>query len=158
MKKFVFILTSLLLVLLTACHTGNRLTKEEMARQVRTSIEERHFTIAVDWMRPYGGMPQHVNSNYELKINDDELDSYLPYVGEAYHVPYGGGKGLNFKAQIRNYSATFAGNKGYIVECDVPNDEDVFYYRINIFNSGKAIIDVWARDRNPISFQGEMVF
>lgn len=158
MKKFVFILTSLLLVSLTACHIGNRLTKEEMARQVRTSIEERHFTIAVDWMRPYGGMPQHVNSNYELKINDDELDSYLPYVGEAYHVPYGGGKGLNFKAQIRNYSATFAGNNGYIVECDVPNDEDVFYYRINIFNSGKAIIDVWARDRNPISFQGEMVF
>ena len=158
MKKFVFILTSLLLVSLTACHTGSRLTKEEMARQVRTSIEEHHFTIAVDWMRPYGGMPQHVNSNYELKINDDELDSYLPYVGEAYHVPYGGGKGLNFKAQIRNYSATFAGNNGYIVECDVPNDEDVFYYRINIFNSGKAIIDVWARDRNPISFQGEMVF
>lgn len=158
MKKFVFILTSLLLVLLTACHIGNRLTEEEMARQVRTSIEERHFTIAVDWMRPYGGMPQHVNSNYELKINDDELDSYLPYVGEAYHVPYGGGKGLNFKAQIRNYSVTFAGNNGYIVECDVPNDEDVFYYRINIFNSGKAIIDVWARDRNPISFQGEMVF
>ena len=157
MNKFVFILTSLLLVSLTACHTGSRLTKEEMARQVRTSIEERHFTIAVDWMRPYGGMPQHVNSNYELKINDDELDSYLPYVGEAYHVPYGGGKGLNFKAQIRNYSATFAGNNGYIVECDVPND-DVFYYRINIFNSGKAIIDVWARDRNPISFQGEMVF
>lgn len=158
MKKFIFILTSLLLVLLTACHIGSRLTEEEMARQVRTSIEERHFTIAVDWMRPYGGMPQHVNSNYELKINDDELDSYLPYVGEAYHVPYGGGKGLNFKAQIRNYSATFAGNNGYIVECDVPNDEDVFYYRINIFNSGKAIIDVWARDRNPISFQGEMVF
>ena len=158
MKKFIFILTSLLLVLLTACHIGSRLTKEEIARQVRTSIEERHFTIAVDWMRPYGGMPQHVNSNYELKINDDELDSYLPYVGEAYHVPYGGGKGLNFKAQIRNYSATFAGNNGYIVECDVPNDEDVFYYRINIFNSGKAIIDVWARDRNPISFQGEMVF
>ena len=137
MNKFVFILTSLLLVSLIACHTGSRLTKEEMARQVRTSIEERHFTIAVDWMRPYGGMPQHVNSNYELKINDDELDSYLPYVGEAYHVPYGGGKGLNFKAQIRNYSATFAGNNGYIVECDVPNDEDVFYYRINIFNSGK---------------------
>ena len=158
MKKFVFILTSLLLVSLTACHTGSRLTEEEIARQVRTSIEERHFTIAVDWMRPYGGMPQHVNSNYELKINDDELDSYLPYVGEAYHVPYGGGKGLNFKAQIRNYSVTFAGNNGYIDECDVPNDEDVFYYRINIFNSGKAIIDVWARDRNPISFQGEMVF
>ena len=89
MNKFVFILTSLLLVSLIACHTGSRLTKEEMARQVRTSIEERHYTIAVDWMRPYGGMPQHVNCNYELKNNDDKLASYLPYVGEAYHVPYG---------------------------------------------------------------------
>ena len=158
MNKFIFIMTSLLLVSLTACHTGSRLTKEEMARLVRTSIEERHFTIAVDWMRPLGGMPQHVNSNYELKINGDELDSYLPYVGEAYRLPYGGGKGLNFKAQIRNYNASYAGSNGYLIECDVPNDEDVFYYRINIFNSGKAIIDVWARDRDAISFQGEMVF
>ena len=30
------------------------------------------------------------------------------------------------------------------------------HYRINIFTNGKAIIDVWARDRDSISFQGEL--
>lgn len=158
MRKLTFILTALLMVMLAACNTGNRLTKEDVARRVQTSIEERHFTIAVDWMRPIGGMPQHVNSNYELKINGDEMDSYLPYMGEAYRLPYGGGKGLNFKAEIRNFSQTYAGSDGYIIEYDVTNDEDIYHYRLNIFNSGKAIIDVWARDRDPISFQGEMVF
>lgn len=158
MKRLTFILAALLMVMLAACNTGNRLTKGDVARQVQTSIEERHFTIAVDWMRPMGGMPQHVNSNYELKINGDEMDSYLPYMGEAYRLPYGGGKGLNFKAEIRNYSPTYAGSDGYIIEYDVTNDEDIYHYRLNIFNSGKAIIDVWARDRDPISFQGEMVF
>lgn len=158
MNRLTFILSALMLVLLTACHTGSRLTKEEMALQVHSSIEERHFTIAVDWMRPFGGMSRHVNSNYELKINGDEMDSYLPYVGEAYRLPYGASKGLNFKAEIRNYNATFAGSNGYLIEYDVTNDEDVFHYRINIFTSGKAVIDVWARDRDPISFQGEMVF
>ena len=87
MNRLTFILSALMLVLLTACHTGSRLTKEEMAQQVHSSIEERHFTIAVDWMRPFGGMSRHVNSNYELKINGDEMDSYLPYVGEAYRLP-----------------------------------------------------------------------
>ena len=77
-------------------------------------------------------------------------------MGEAYRLPYGGGKGLNFKATIYNYSLTMAGDKCYLIEYDVTNDEDTFHYRINIFTNGKAIIDVWARDRDSISFQGEL--
>lgn len=160
MNRVVLICLSALLVVLTACNTGSRLAKAEreaeLARQVEASIDARQFTIAVDWMRPLGGMPQHVNSNYQLKINGDEMDSYLPYVGEAYRLPYGGSKGLNFKATIYNYSLTMAGDKCYLIEYDVTNDEDTFHYRINIFTNGKAIIDVWARDRDSISFQGEL--
>lgn len=160
MNRLALLCLSALLVAFTACNTGSRLAKAEreaeLARQVEASIDARQFTIGVDWMRPLGGVPQHVNSNYQLKINGDEMDSYLPYVGEAYRLPYGGGKGLNFKATIYNYSLTMAGDKCYLIEYDVTNDEDTFHYRINIFTNGKAIIDVWARDRDSISFQGEL--
>lgn len=160
MNQLKFAFLTVLMVALSACNTGNRLAKAEreaeLARQVEASIGARQFTIAVDWMRPLGGMPQHVNSNYQLTINGDEMDSYLPYVGEAYRLPYGGSKGLNFKAPIRNYFVTMAGDKCYVIEYDVTNDEDTFHYRINIFTNGKALIDVWARDRDSISFQGEL--
>ena len=162
MNKVLFAALALVMLLLASCGTGNRLARAErearIASQVEASLDARQYTIAVDWMRPLGGMPRHVNSDYELKVNGDEMDSYLPYVGEAYRLPYGGGKGLNFKAAIYNYTLILSSDKCYLIEFDVENEEDVFHYRINVFTNGKAIIDVWARDRDSISFQGELVF
>lgn len=162
MNRIIFATIALLMVLLCACNTGNRLAKAErqaeISRQVLASVEARQFTIAVDWMKPLRGMAKHLSYGYELKLNGEELDSYLPYVGEAYRVPYGGGKGLNFKASVYNYSCVQSNANSYLIEFDVANEEDVFHYKIDLFSSGKALIDVWARERDAISFQGEMVF
>ena len=162
MNRIVFSSLALLMVLLTACNTGNRMAKAErqaeISRQVLALVEERQFTIAVDWMKPLRGMSKHLSYGYELKLNGDELDSYLPYVGEAQRLPYGGGKGLNFKAPVYNYSCVQTSGNCFLIEFDVTNDEDTFHYRIDLFLSGQALIDVGARDRDAISFQGEMVF
>ena len=162
MKKFYLMMTVLVTILLQACGTTNGLTKAEqqaaVARQVQENLEARHFTIAVDWMKPLGGMPRHVSSNYELKVNGDEIDSYLPYVGEAYRLPYGGGKGLNFKGTIDNYTISYPTSNRALIEFSVTNDEDTYYFRIDVFNNGKSIIDIIARDRDAISFDGEMLF
>lgn len=161
MKKVLFTTLALLMVLLTACNTGNRMAKAErkaeIARQVQASLDARQYTIAVDWMKPLRGTSKHLSYGYELKINGDEMDCYLPYVGEAYRLPYGGGKGLNFKAPIRNYTQTMSSGNSYLIEFDVVNDEDVFHYRIDLFTSGKATIEVWPRDKDSISYQGEML-
>lgn len=161
-KIALFFSTLIMALLLLACGTGNGLTKAEreaaITRQVQEGLDTRHYTIAVDWMKPLGGMAQHVSSNYELKVNGDEVDSYLPYVGEAYRIPYGGGKGLNFKGKIENYSINYLTSNRSHIEFLVNNGEDVYHFRIDVFNNGKAIIDIIAQDRDAISFDGEMVF
>ena len=162
MNRIYLILFATLTVLLTACGTGNGLTKAEreaqVTRQVQEGLDTRHYTIAVDWMKPLGGMARHVTSNYELKVNGDEVDSYLPYVGEAYRVPYVGGKGLNFKGKIENYTITYPTSNRSHIEFMVNNGEDVYYFRIDVFNNGKSIIDIIAQERDAISFDGEMKF
>jgi len=151
-----------MVVLLVSCGTSNGLTKAErealVTRQVQEGLDTRHYTIAVDWMKPLGGMARHVTSNYELKVNGDEVDSYLPYVGEAYRMPYGGGKGLNFKGPIENYTITYPTSNRSHIEFTVNNGEDTYFFRIDVFNNGKTYIDTIARDRDAISFDGEMVF
>ena len=151
-----------MMVLLSSCGSTNSLTKAEreaaMAQQVQDALDARHYTIAVDWMKPLGGVPRQVNSDYELKVNGEELDCYLPYIGRAYRLPYGGGKGLNFKAQIQNYSIQQLTSNRSQIEFTVRNDEDVYRFRIDVFDNGKSIIDIMAQDRDAISFDGEMVF
>ena len=162
MRKIGIVLIAAVAVLLAACGTQGGLTKAErqaeVERQVLAALEGQHYRIAVDWMKPLGGMPRHVSSDYELKIDGDEVDSYLPYMGEAYRLPYGGGKGLNFKGKILNYSITQSTSNRFAIEFDVNNDEDVYHYRIDMFTNGKAIIDVIGQERDAISFDGEMVF
>ena len=163
MKRIIFTgLVTLMLACMVSCGTQQGLSKAErqaeVTRQVQSSLDARNYTIAVDWMKPLGGMPRHVSSNYELKVNGDKVDSYLPYVGEAYRLPYGGGKGLNFKSDILNYTIKQTTSNRYVIEFDVINDEDAYHYRIDMFTNGKAIIDVIARDKDAISFEGEMVF
>ena len=160
--KFTVLFASLFAMLaLTSCGTGSSLTKAEreaaVTRSVQEGLDTRHYTIAVDWMRPLGGMARHVTSNYELTVNGDEVDSYLPYIGEAYRLPYGGGKGLNFKGKIENYVITYPTSNRSHIEFRVTNDEDSYFFRIDVFNNGNAVIDIIGRDRDPISFDGEMV-
>lgn len=162
MSRIYLILFATLTVLLTACGTSDGLTKPErealVTRQVQEGLDTRHYTIAVDWMKPLGGMARHVTSNYELKVNGDEVDSYLPYIGEAYHLPYGGGKGLNFKGKIENYSITYPTSNRSHIEFMVNNGEDVYHFRIDVFNNGKSIIDIIPQERDAITFDGELKF
>lgn len=153
---------SMMALWLVSCGTSDGLTKAEReaqrVQQVVDAIEARKYTIAVDWMKPLGGMPRHVSSSYELKVDGDDVDSYLPYMGEAYRLPYGGGKGLNFKGKINDYKMSKSTSNRLVIEFNVTNDEDTYHYRIDMFTNGKAIIDVIAYDRDAISFDGEMVF
>ena len=164
MRKTTFssLFVLMMMVLLSSCGSTNSLTKAEreaaMAQQVQDALDARHYTIAVDWMKPLGGVPRQVNSDYELKVNGEELDCYLPYIGRAYRLPYGGGKGLNFKAQSQNYSIQQLTSNRSQIEFTVRNDEDVYRFRIDVFDNGKSIIDIMAQDRDAISFDGEMVF
>lgn len=162
MSKIAFSFFMLMMVLLTSCGTSNGLTKAEreaaITRQVQECLDTRHYTIAVDWMKPLGGMARHVSSNFELKVNGEDMDCYLPYAGEAYRLPYGGGQGLNFKGKIQNYTIDYPTSNRSHIEFMVNNVEDVYHFRIDVFNNGRAIIDVYAQDRDAISFDGEMTF
>ena len=164
MKKLLSVSFPLVLLMLwlAGCGTSSGMTKAEReaqtTRQVQEALDTRHYTITVDWMKPLGGMARHVSSNYELIVNGDEVVSYLPYVGEAYRLPLGGGKGLNFTGKIDNYSINYLTSNRAHIEFSVTNNEDSYHFRIDVFNNGKSIIDIIARDRDAISFDGEMVF
>ena len=148
------------LVMLVGCATAEERAARaaEQAKAVKTALQERNYQIAVNRMYPSRGASKIVSSGYSVEVRNDSLISYLPYFGRAYDVPYGGGNGLNFSAPIRNYKESQTKSDLRHIEIDVKNDEDTYLYTLDIFDNGSTDINVRSRQREPISFSGQMEF
>jgi len=127
------------------------------AQMVRDNVQTGDFTINIDRMYPLRGTSKTVNS-YSVKVHDGKLESYLPYIGQAWRVPYGGGHGLNFTADIGHYEVSTVRKDGYEVRLYVKTDEDEHLYLFTIFDNGRASLDVQSGNRERISYSGMMSF
>lgn len=158
MKKYLYIL--IMSLGFAACSTltsAERAEREaKMAQAVEKAVAERHYKVEIDMMYPRNGRAMDVSSDFSLEVKGDTLISYLPYFGRAYSVPYGGGKGLNFMAPIREYKVEKERNGATAITIKTYNEEDDFLFRLEIFNNGKTSIDVTSREREPISYSGKM--
>ncbi len=107
-------------------------------------------------MYPQRGPAKNVTGTYSLEVKGDSLISYLPYFGRAYMVPYGGGKGLNFTEIIGNYYESKNAKGQTEIAIEVTNEEDTYLYQLSVFDNGNATIDVRSKEREPITYSGEM--
>ena len=130
----------------------------ELSAKVTNALNNRDFKIAIDRMYPMRGSSKHVSFGYSVEVRNDTLISYLPYFGRAYNVPYGGGKGLNFSAPIGSYQEFMKRNGQRHIEIGVANDEDTYFYTIEVFDNGSSSVDVRARQRERISYSGNLDF
>ena len=148
------------LVMIVGCATAEERAARaaEQAKAVKAALQERNYQIAVNRMYPSRGASKTVSYGYSVEVRNDSLISYLPYFGRAYSVPYGGGNGLNFSAPINNYQESQLKSNQRRIEIDVKNDEDTYHYTLDIFDNGSTSIDVQSRQREPISFSGDMEF
>ena len=90
-------------------------------------------------------------------MKGDTIVSYLPYFGQAYSLPYGGGKGLNFESTITS-RRLMRNNKKMLTTLHLftTTDEDTYQYIVEIFDNGRSHVEVRSRRREAISFDGYM--
>src|SRR5574344_224565 len=96
----------LALLLLGSCATNKDLREQQRqlrAKSVAEAVANRHFTLCIKQMYPMQGGSKVITSDFFLQLQGDTINSYLPYLGRAYSIPYGGGKGLNFIDKVRDY-------------------------------------------------------
>ena len=161
MKKF-FVTTVyalLALVMLSGCATAEERAARaaEQAAKVKTALTERNYIIGIEHMYPMKGGAKSVSAGYTVEVRNDSLFSYLPYIGRAYQIPYGGGKGLNFSERIGSYQESQKKNGQRHIEISVKNDEDTYLYSIDVFGNGSSQIDVLPRQRERITYSGDLI-
>lgn len=154
-----FILTVWLLMVMgvsTLSAQSRKERREQKRQEIEKVVASGHYKIAVNMALPARGRSVSLTSPYSLEIRNDSVISYLPYYGRAYSVPYGGGKGLNFKAPITEYSLERDRKNRTQVKFSARNEEDTFDFRISIFGNGSSTIWVNMRNRQSISFYGDI--
>ena len=146
-------------ILLSGCATSEEKAAQmaELSANVTNALNNRDYKIAIDRMYPMRGSSRHVSFGYSVEVRNDTLVSYLPYFGRAYNVPYGGGKGLNFTAPIGSYQEFMKRNGQRHIEIGVTNEEDTYFYTIEVFDNGNSSVEVRARQRERISYSGNVV-
>jgi hypothetical protein len=145
-----------IIALLSGCSSAKMTGEEKSAKEaaLRDAINKREYAVDVNHMIPMKGSSKHLSSPYSVTVKGDELVSYLPYFGEAYNIPYGGGKGLNFKAKINSYNFIYDNKGKAVIELETKNEEGQYKYHIEIFPNGSASVNVTSYNRQPISFLG----
>ena len=157
---FTFLAATLLFTgcgVLTESREDRLVRLEREAQMVRQGVENVDFKVNIDRMIPLRGASRHVD-NYSVKVKDDHIVSYLPYFGRAWDLPYGGGHGLNFEADIQDSAVFISDDGSYTVRLLIKTDEDTHVYTFQIFRNGSATLLVQSRNREPINFNGDFVF
>lgn len=146
------------LLLTTSCGLSARTPQEEQqdAALVQQILDSRSYEISIDYMTPLRGPGRSVSGYYSIVIEGDTIQSCLPYFGQARSVPYGGGDGLNFKADIQKY--TDKGMKGdrRTIVINVENEGDKLVYTLTVFDNGTTDVRVDCRNRDDISYRGTL--
>ena len=130
--------------------------QQQVAQMVADSLEGAHFKVVFDYVIPTRMQPRHLTTPYEVRVKGDTLNSYLPYFGVVYQVPYGGGEGLIFDAHIDGYQCHKVKRDMYRVEIYMNRREDSYVYTFDIFDNGHADLKVSCRNRDFISYRGQM--
>lgn len=162
MRKIILSLVAALVLIgcATTMENGVKMTKAERRAQqiatVREVLNDRYYSVEIDMMHPQRYPSKQVNFGYSLTIHGDSIYSYLPYLGRAYRVPYGGGKALHFEALIDDYREGYLKDNIRRIEILTHNEEDRYLYVVEVFETGSASVYVSCENREHIHYTGDI--
>lgn len=152
MKAAINSLKIVLLLILAFCI--NPVQGQSKKTSIKTMIDSKHFIFKVQTIFPTGLISRQSTGEYDLRLAEDSLISYLPYFGRAYSAPPPDDQGYNFTSTEFQYS-TKATKKGGWEILIRPNDiRDFREFSITISENGYGTLRALSNNRQPISYSG----
>lgn len=146
----------LLTVIFSSCSSSKKMEKLHPV-DISTMINARAFTFVADQVNPMRGSSRTLTSLYDVKINKDTLDSYLPYFGRAFQAPIDPSKGgIMFQSLNFSYNVTVKNKDEWEIYIEPKDNSEVQQLIFNLFGNGNATLNVQSTHRDPISFYGHI--
>ena len=159
MKKVLVSMAMIALALMGCATQQERAEQREQMRQMVTvGVVNRQLRIDITSMNTMRYGSKMVTPDFFLEVRGDTLVSYLPYLGQAQRAPMlSPSQGLNFETRMKAFRESHPKAHLSRLEIDVKTSEDTYWYTVEVFDTGKAHIQVLSQNRDPIRFDGEVV-
>lgn len=124
---------------------------------VKTMIDEQRFIFNVQSVKPMKSGTRQLSPGYTLSVSKDTIISDLPYFGRMYQAPIGSSDGgIKFTSTDFTYVRKLRKKGGWDIEIKPKESSSVQDIFLTVFENGNASIDLNCKDRQPISYSGEI--
>lgn len=138
--------------------TAGAQTKEQKKAQLKQLIESRSYVFNAQSATPLSGRLIQLTSEYFLRVNRDSLESHLPYFGVAFHAPIGSSTSpLIFTSSDFTYNMEESKKGRFEITIRLNKPDDPNILRLSVSSGGYATLGVTSRNRQSISFYGNIV-
>ncbi|HKH60746.1 MAG TPA: DUF4251 domain-containing protein [Flavitalea sp.] len=140
---------------LTVLAQDSKNNKSEENANVKAMIDAKRYLFKAQSAHPTRGRVVQLNTEYDLKISPDTIQSYLPYYGRAYSAPIGESGGpMDFVSKDFEYSQKDRKKGGWDITIKPKDGKGVREMFLSVFENGSASLRVTSNNREPISYNG----
>ncbi|MFD2146339.1 DUF4251 domain-containing protein [Mucilaginibacter antarcticus] len=136
--------------------------KATKAAEVKRIITSNNYVFKANYAIPMSMAAGPLNSaNYDVTVNNGQLEVYLPYFGRAFAAPRNLGTDGGIKLNTKDYDYTSVVNKkgGWDISIkpkrtELNTNSDVQQMKLNVGKDGYATMYITSLHRQPITFNG----
>ncbi|HET6996440.1 MAG TPA: DUF4251 domain-containing protein [Chitinophagaceae bacterium] len=131
--------------------------QDKKPEEVKKMVEAQNFVFKAQQVLPQSGRSRQLTSEYDLSIAPDTIVSFLPYFGRAYSAPINSSDaGIKFTSTKFDYKRKAKG-QGWEITIRPTDASDVQQLYLNVYDNGRARLQVVSINRQPISFDGYVI-
>ena len=156
MKSQTYVIALVVLLYLNACSSTK--TTTETVQQNTNKIENKDFTIKVNYAIPMRMKQISLTSDYEIRVKNDSSFAFLPYFGVAHIAPMNPAEGgIKFEEKMSEFKILpNKKNDGWDISFKVNTTENNYQIYLSLYNNGNSIITINSYKRDAITFYGEI--
>lgn len=138
---------------LTEIHRLDQQSEDKIA----TLLASKEFEFFAQTVFPMGMTPRDIGSDHHsVRFSEDEVVSDLPYFGTVRSgVGFGRDKGLRFSGAPTDFKIEKS-SKNYLIHTTIRTEKDSYKLSMAVAKSGYATLTISSRNKETISFQGEI--
>ena len=127
----------------------------EGEEKVGKILDAQRYVFKAQSVHPTRGRVVQLNTDYDLKVSPDTIQSYLPYFGRAYSAPIGESGGpMDFVSKDFEYARKARRKGGWDISIMPKDGKGVREMFLVVFENGSASLRVTSNNREPISYNG----